>query len=46
MLNLSKFQGIYFYGGVVDFRRSIDGLSALVLDAIKQDLYGANLFLF
>ena len=46
MLNLGKFTGIYFYGGVVDFRRSIDGLSALVADAIKQDLYGANLFLF
>ena len=46
MLNLSQFAGIYFYGGVVDFRRSIDGLSSLVVDAIKQDLYGANLFLF
>lgn len=43
---MSNFQGIFFYGGVVDFRRSIDGLSALVAAAIKQDLYGANLFLF
>lgn len=46
MLEFGKFTGIYFYGGVVDFRRSIDGLSALVQAAITQDLYGTNLFLF
>jgi len=46
MLDLTFFKGIYFYGGVVDFRRSIDGLSILVQETIKQDLYAANLFLF
>lgn len=46
MLNWSLFHGIYFYGGVVDFRKSIDGLSVLVQEAIHKDLYGPNLFLF
>lgn len=46
MLDLSRFRGIYFYGGVVDFRRSIDGLSVLVQECMGQNLFGANLFLF
>lgn len=48
MLDLARFQGIYFYGGVVDFRRSIDGLSLHVQEALGKghELFGPNIFLF
>lgn len=48
MLALERFQGIYFYGGIVDFRRSIDGLSLYVQQALgkQAELFGPNLFLF
>lgn len=46
MLELSRFEGIYFYGAAVDFRKSIDGLSILVQEVLKQNVFGPNLFLF
>jgi len=46
MLELSRFQEIYFYGGVVDFRKSIDGLSVLVQEVLKKDVFAPHLFLF
>jgi transposase len=48
MIALEQFQGIYFYGGIVDFRRSIDGLSLLVSQVLgkERELCGKNLFLF
>lgn len=48
MLALERFRGIYFYGGVVDFRRGVDGLSLLVSQVLgkERELLGPNLFLF
>lgn len=46
MLELSRFEGIYFYGGAVDFRKSIDGLSILVQEVLQKNVFGSNLFLF
>ena len=46
MLRFEAFAGIYFYGGVVDFRRSIDGLSQLVKDVLQRDVFGKFLFVF
>ena len=46
MLRLDGFTGIYFYGGVVDFRRSIDGLGQLVKDVLQKDIFGKFLFVF
>jgi transposase len=46
VLELSRFEGIYYYGGIVDFRKSIDGLSILVQEALKRNVFGPHLFLF
>jgi transposase len=46
MLDVSRFGNIYFYGGVVDFRKSIDGLSALVQETLSKNPFDPNLFIF
>jgi len=46
MLNLSAFRGIYLYRDHVDFRKSIDGLAAIVSLEMSVDLKEGNLFVF
>lgn len=46
MLAVERFTGIYFYGGVVDFRKQIDGLSMLVQEQLCLSLRDPNLFIF
>ena len=52
LLNLGAFSGIYLYRDVVDFRKSIDGLAAIVTEQMGNStsngatLKGANLFIF
>lgn len=40
------FQGIYLCTKHVDFRKAIDGLSAIVQAELQQNLFGINLFVF
>jgi transposase len=46
MLGLPPSVRIYFAAELVDMRKGIDGLRALVEDALKKDPYGGHLFVF
>ncbi len=46
MLNANRFEGIYFYEGIIDFRKQIDGLAALVSQVLVKDPYSKCLFVF
>jgi transposase len=46
MLGLPPSVRIYFATALVDMRKGIDGLRALVEDALKKDPYGGHLFVF
>jgi transposase len=45
MISLSSFEGIYLCREFVDFRKSIDGLSAAV-EAMEFDVFKRSLFIF
>jgi transposase len=42
----ADFEHIYLFSRAVDFRKSINGLSALVESKLEHDLFGASLFVF
>jgi transposase len=46
MLGLPPSVRIYFAAELVDMRKGIDGLRALVEGALKRDPYGGHLFVF
>lgn len=46
MLTLSPAVRVYVATGTTDLRRSIDGLAALVRDALALDPFSGHLFLF
>lgn len=46
MLGLPPSVRIYFAAELVDMRKGIDGLRALVESALKKDPYGGHLFVF
>ena len=46
MLGLPPSVRIYFAAELVDMRKGIDGLRALVEGALKKDPYGGHLFVF
>ncbi len=46
MLRIESFDGIYLHRDRVDFRKSIDGLSAIVEQEMGLDPFGRHLFLF
>jgi transposase len=46
LLNLGAFSGIYLYREHVDFRKSIDGLLAIVSEQMAGEVKGTNLFIF
>jgi transposase len=46
MLRPESFAGIYLHRDNIDFRKSIDGLAAIVEQEMGIDVFGAHLFLF
>ena len=46
MLKIETFSGIYLHRDRVDFRKSIDGLAAIVEQEMGLDVFGRHLFLF
>lgn len=46
MINIKSFDQIFFYRPYVDFRKGINGLSGLVQDELRMDLFGRYLFIF
>ena len=46
MLNLKLIEDILIYNGVVDFRKSIDGLSTIVEQELVENPFSRTLFLF
>lgn len=46
MLRLETFHGIYLHRDNIDFRKSIDGLTAIVQQEMGLDVFGPRLFLF
>jgi len=46
MLRLEDFNGIYLYRDFVDMRKSINGLSQIVIDEMKLDIFKTYLFVF
>jgi len=46
MLRFASFEGIYVHRDHVDFRKSIDGLAAIVEQEMGLDVFGPHLFLF
>lgn len=46
MLRLESFEGIYLHRDRVDFRKSVDGLAAIVEEEMGLDVFGRHLFLF
>ena len=45
-MRLESFKGIYLHREQVDFRKSIDGLAAIVEEEMKLEVFGPHLFLF
>lgn len=43
---LTNFSHMYFYSGIVDFRKSIGGLSAIVEKEMNLNLFSDSLFIF
>jgi transposase len=46
MLMLPPSVRVYMASGVTDLRRSVDGLSALVISSLSLDAFSGHLFLF
>jgi transposase len=46
MLRAERFEGIYLHRDNIDFRKSIDGLAAIVEQEMGLDVFGSHLFLF
>lgn len=46
MIRLEEFDGIYLHRDRVDFRKSINGLSAIVEQEMELDVFGRYLFVF
>jgi transposase len=46
MLRVESFEGIWLHRDNVDFRKSIDGLCAIVEQEMRLDVFGRHLFLF
>jgi transposase len=46
MKGAQEFVEVYLYRDVVDFRKSIDGLAAIVAEGMKQDAFSGALFVF
>lgn len=46
MINLNLFSQIYFYRPPIDFRKGVNGLSAIVQDEMNLDLFRPSLFIF
>jgi transposase len=46
MINMNSIDDILIYNGVVDFRKSIDGLSTLVQEGLVENPFSKTLFLF
>lgn len=46
MLRLEAFTGIYLHRDRVDFRKSIDGLAAIVEQEMGLNVFGRHLFIF
>jgi len=46
MINFGAIGKVYLARGVTDMRKSIDGLSALVVDVLEDDPLSSHLFVF
>ena len=46
MINIGQHTRVFLAAGVTDMRKSIDGLSILVVDALEQDPLSSHLFVF
>ncbi len=46
MIHLSEHTKVFLAGGVTDMRKSIDGLSYLVVDILEEDPLSSHLFVF
>lgn len=46
MKGIEHFKNIYFYAPATDMRKSINGLSILVVEEMGQDVLSPSLFLF
>lgn len=46
MRSISTFPHVYIYRGKVDFRKSIDGLSSIVMSEMKRSPMSGAMFLF
>ncbi len=46
MRGLNSFPQVYLYQGVIDFRKSIDGLALIVEQEIRVDVFSEALFVF
>jgi len=46
MINIGQHTKVFLASGNTDMRKSIDGLSALVVDVLEQDPLSSHLFVF
>lgn len=46
MRSINEFKNVYLYRCFVDFRKSINGLTAIVQEEMKLNLFGPTLFIF
>jgi len=46
MINIGSHTKVFLAGGITDMRKSIDGLSVLVIDVLQQDPLSSHLFVF
>ncbi len=46
MINIGQHTLVFLATGVTDMRKSIDGLSVLVVDVLEQDPLSSHLFVF
>lgn len=46
MIPVNQFESIYLHRDAVDFRKSIEGLSAIVQNEMNQNIFSNHLFVF
>ncbi len=46
MIHIGQHTNVFLAGGVTDMRKSIDGLSVLVIDVLEKDPLSSHLFVF
>lgn len=46
MIELNEVEGVYLYNERVDFRKSINGLVAIIQSEMKLNIFNKNLFVF